>query len=99
MGRRVRRRRDGCGPRPDLDALQLLGRPSPGAPADARRRQPRGARPVAGAEVRCDAYRACTDDDGVASLELPAGAYDLTARADGFEGRPRRVDVATDLAI
>jgi hypothetical protein len=35
----------------------------------------------------------------MASLELPAGAHDLTVRADGFEGRPRRVDVATDLAI
>ena len=44
-------------------------------------------------------YRAVTDAHGVASVELPGGAYSLDAWKLGYEMLPRTVEVGQDLMI
>jgi hypothetical protein len=47
---------------------------------------------IAGAEVRADAAAATSDEQGVASLELPAGAVIVTVSRDGYEPVYGRAD-------
>lgn len=55
--------------------------------------------PLENVEVRLGVYRASTDAQGLASLELPGGIYDLDARKVGYETLPRTVEVRKDLVI
>ena len=49
--------------------------------------------------VQLGVYRASTDRDGRASLDLPKGVYELDAWKVGYEIAARTVDVGTDLVI
>jgi len=55
--------------------------------------------PLDNVEVRMGLYRASTDAQGLASLELPGGVYDLDAWKAGYATLPRTVDVGKDLMI
>lgn len=55
--------------------------------------------PIDGVDVRLGAYRGSTNADGLASLELPQGVYDVDAWKMGYEVTPRRVEVASDLTV
>lgn len=44
-------------------------------------------------------YRASTNAQGLASLELPGGVYDLDAWKVGYETLPRTVEVGKDLLV
>ena len=49
---------------------------------------------VMGAEVRVGPFRAATDEEGVASIELPSGAFEVTAWKPGYDAASTSVDVA-----
>ena len=55
--------------------------------------------PLENVAVRLGVYRASTDAQGLASLELPGGVYDLDAWKVGYETLPRTVEVGKDLMI
>ena len=55
--------------------------------------------PLENVEVRLGVYRASTDAQGLASLELPGGVYDLDAWKVGYQTLPRTVEVDKDLMI
>ena len=55
--------------------------------------------PVEDVEVRLGVYRASTDAQGQASLELPGGVYTIEAWKAGYEMRTRTVKVGKDLTI
>ncbi|HYR86883.1 MAG TPA: hypothetical protein VE422_22545 [Terriglobia bacterium] len=55
--------------------------------------------PLENVELRLGVYRASTDAQGIASLELPGGTYDLDAWKAGYEIFPRTVEVAKDLML
>jgi hypothetical protein len=55
--------------------------------------------PLEDVEVRLGVYRASTDAQGRAILELPGGAYPLGAWKTGYEMRARTVKVGKDLMI
>ena len=55
--------------------------------------------PLEDVEVRLGVYRASTDAQGQAILELPGGAYPLGAWKAGYEMRTRTVKVGKDLMI
>jgi len=55
--------------------------------------------PLENVEVRLGGYRAATDAQGLASLELPGGVYELDAWKVGYETLPRTVEVGKDLMI
>jgi hypothetical protein len=55
--------------------------------------------PVADAEMRLGPYIGNTDEAGEVTLELPAGAYELRVRSDGYEVQPFTVDVQRDLNL
>ena len=55
--------------------------------------------PLEDVEVRLGVYRASTDAAGLASLELPGGAYELNAWKSRYETLPRTVEVGKDLII
>jgi hypothetical protein len=55
--------------------------------------------PLEDVEVRLGVYRASTDAQGRAILELPGGAYPLGAWKAGYEMRTRTVKVGKDLMI
>lgn len=55
--------------------------------------------PIEDAEVRLGVYRAATDRQGLATLELPGGLYDLEAWKTGYATVPTTVDVSRDLLI
>jgi len=57
------------------------------------------AAPLENVEVRMDVYRALTDAQGVAILELPQGVYNVAAWKAGYETLPRIVHVGKDLTI
>jgi hypothetical protein len=50
-------------------------------------------------EIRLGPYEAFTDASGVAVVEVPAGAYELSIRKDGFKLEPRPVIVDGSLGI
>ena len=49
--------------------------------------------------MRLGVYEAFTDERGVATLEVPRGAYVLGVRKDGFKVLPVTVYVAGDVAL
>ena len=55
--------------------------------------------PLENVDVRLGVYGASTDAQGLASLELPGGIYELVAWKAGYETLPRTVEVATDLMV
>jgi hypothetical protein len=55
--------------------------------------------PVESVEVCLGAYRASTDAQGLARLELPGGLYELDAWKIGYETVPTAVDVDGDLML
>lgn len=55
--------------------------------------------PLENVDVRLGVYGASTDAQGLASLELPGGKYELDAWKAGYETLPRTVEVVTDLMI
>ncbi|MBI2149826.1 MAG: hypothetical protein HYU27_04380 [Acidobacteria bacterium] len=55
--------------------------------------------PLENVEVSLGVYRASTDVEGLAGLELPGGVYDLEAWKAGYETLPRIVEVTKDLVI
>ena len=58
-----------------------------------------GITPVADVEVALGPYRASTDAAGVARLEIPAGQFGLAVWKSGFEGAPKTVEIAGDVAL
>jgi hypothetical protein len=72
--------------RPDYRAsIRVVGRDTQG--------------PVPEAEVRLGQYVAKTDEHGAADFEVPAGSYELSIRADGFDAAPVTVDVNSDVTV
>jgi hypothetical protein len=57
------------------------------------------AAPLEGVEVRLGIYRASTDAQGLAYLEVPGGAYSLDAWTVGYETLSRTVEADKDLTI
>jgi hypothetical protein len=55
--------------------------------------------PLEDVEVRLGVYRASTDAQGQASLELPGGVYTIEAWKAGYEMRTRTLKVGKDLTI
>ncbi len=55
--------------------------------------------PLANAYVRLGAYRASTDSDGWAVLDVPAGTYDLSIWKVNYEATRRTVDVTKGTEI
>jgi hypothetical protein len=49
---------------------------------------------VAGAEVRVGPFRAATNEEGMASIELPSGTFELTAWKAGYDAASTSVHVA-----
>ena len=58
-----------------------------------------GRGPVAGAAVRVGRYTAATAADGVATVAVPKGVFELSIRKDGFQARPFTVTIDGDLAL
>lgn len=54
---------------------------------------------VAGAEVRVGPFRAATDEGGVASIELPSGAFEVTAWKAGYDAASTAVNVAGRVSV
>ncbi len=55
--------------------------------------------PIVGAEVRLGVYRACTNDHGMATVDVTKGTYDLKAWKSGYELQSRSLEVDRDLAV
>ena len=55
--------------------------------------------PLENVDVRLGAYRASTDQSGLATLELPKGSYDLYVSKMGYEARAETVEVAEDVTV
>jgi hypothetical protein len=55
--------------------------------------------PVENVAVRLGIYRASTDSQGLATLELPGGVYELDAWKVGYATVPGTVEVSRDLTI
>jgi hypothetical protein len=58
-----------------------------------------GATPLADVQVALGPYRASTDAAGLARLEIPAGQFGLAVWKSGFEGAPKTVEIAGDVAL
>ena len=54
---------------------------------------------VAGAEVRVGPFRATTGEEGVASIELPSGAFEVTAWKPGYDAASTSVNVAGRISV
>ena len=54
---------------------------------------------VVGAEVRVGPFRAATDEEGVASIELPSGAFEVTAWKPGYDAASTSVNVAGRVSV
>jgi hypothetical protein len=56
--------------------------------------------PIEQVEIRCGCYRASTNGQGLAILQLPAGTYEVSAWKLGYDdATPTTIDVNTDLGI
>ena len=55
--------------------------------------------PLSEAEVRLGAYRASTDEQGVATIELPTGNYNLNVWKVGYEGFSKVIDVTSTVTV
>ena len=58
-----------------------------------------GRKPVAGVAVRVGPYTAATAADGVATVAVPQGVFEVSIRKDGFDARPFKVAVDSDVAL
>lgn len=54
---------------------------------------------LADVQVTLGPYRAATDAAGVASLEIPTGQFGLAVWKSGFEGAPKTIEIAGDVAL
>ncbi len=54
---------------------------------------------VVGAEVRFGPFRAATNEEGVASIELPSGAFEVTAWKPGYDAASISVHVAGRVSV
>ena len=54
---------------------------------------------VGGAEVRCGPFRAATNEEGVASIELPSGAFEVTAWKAGYDAASTSGNVAGRVSV
>ena len=50
-------------------------------------------------EVRVGIYRGCTDEMGLARVDVPKGAYDLNVWKMGYESSSRSIEVNDDLTL
>jgi hypothetical protein len=55
--------------------------------------------PVEAVELRLGIFRAATNEAGVAQVEVPEGAYDVTAWKIGYEILTSKTEVAGDMSI
>jgi hypothetical protein len=56
--------------------------------------------PIGQVEIRCGCYCASTNSDGLATLQLPAGRYDVNAWKLGYDdAEPTTVEVTMDLLL
>ena len=56
--------------------------------------------PIEQVEIRCGCYRASTNGQGLAALQLPAGTYEVSAWKLGYDdAEPTTIEVNTDLRI
>jgi len=56
--------------------------------------------PIEQVEIRCGCYRASTNAQGLAALQLPAGTYEVSAWKLGYDdAAPTTIEVNTDLGI
>jgi hypothetical protein len=55
--------------------------------------------PLENADVRLGVYRASTDSQGLARMELPSGVYELDVWKIGYETVPTIIDVTRDQSI
>ena len=49
---------------------------------------------IEGVEVRLGIHEVFTDERGLATIEVPKGAYGLTIRKDGYKAQPITVEVS-----
>jgi hypothetical protein len=57
------------------------------------------AAPIANAQLRLGAFRAATDQAGLAEVDLPGGVYDLSVWKVGYEAPARTVDLNGDASV
>lgn len=50
-------------------------------------------------EVRVGLFRAVTDGQGAARVDVPRGSYEVTIRRDGYDAVPFSLDVTSDMAV
>jgi hypothetical protein len=55
--------------------------------------------PIANAQVRVGAYRASTDESGLATLQTSSGTYDVIAWKGGYQSSPMTVTVTEDVDV
>jgi hypothetical protein len=55
--------------------------------------------PIANAQLRLGAFRAATDQAGLAEVDLPGGVYDLSVWKVGYEAPARTVDLNADASV
>lgn len=55
--------------------------------------------PLGGVELRLGRFRAATNDQGIAHLEVPAGSYDVGTWKTGYDVLSRTVDITGDMTI
>ena len=55
--------------------------------------------PIDRVEVRLGAFRAATDDDGVAAIAVPGGAYDVILWKVGYHAPPVTIAVSEDVRV
>ena len=58
-----------------------------------------GREPLAGVAVRVGPYTAATAADGVATVAVPKGVFELSIRKEGLQARPFTVAIEGDLAL
>ena len=57
------------------------------------------AAPIANAQLRLGAFRAATDQSGLAEVDLPGGVYDLSVWKVGYEAPGRTVELNGNVSI
>jgi hypothetical protein len=55
--------------------------------------------PIDGAEVRVGVFRATTDEDGVATIAVPGGEYQVILWKVGYQASPVSVTISADVRI
>ena len=55
--------------------------------------------PIEGVEIRLGAFRATTDEDGVATIAVPRGAHEVVLWKVGYQASPRSIAVSEDVTV